>query len=45
MKVKELIDLLQEYDPEADVLVDWRAVEITADDSGYGSTPTLNLST
>ena len=45
MKVKELMELLQEFDPEADVLIDWRTVDITADDSGYGDTPTINLST
>lgn len=45
MKVKDLIDLLGEYDPEAELLVDWRCVDITLDDSGFGDTPTVNLST
>lgn len=45
MKVKELVELLLEYDQEANLLIDYRQVEITADDSGYGTEPTVNLST
>ncbi|WAW11683.1 hypothetical protein nACB1_030 [Acinetobacter phage nACB1] len=45
MKVKDLIELLNEFDQEAEVLIDYRRVDITVDDAGYGETPTINLST
>ena len=45
MKVKELIELLQDFNPDAEILVDSRLVDITADDSSMYDTPTVNLST
>lgn len=46
MKVRELIELLQEYDPEAEVFVDCRHVEFDIDDSsGMLDTPCINMST
>lgn len=46
MIVKELIELLQEYNPQAEVFVDSRHVEFDIDDSsGMLDTPCINMST
>ena len=46
MTVQELIDQLKEYNPEAEVFVDCRHVEIQIDDcSGLYDTAHVNLST
>ena len=46
MTVNELIELLQEYNPEAEVFVDCRHVEFDIDDSsGMLDTPCINMST
>lgn len=46
MKVRELIELLQEYNLEAEVFVDCRHVEFDIDDSsGMLDTPCINMST
>lgn len=44
--VKELIELLQEYNTQAEVFVDSRHVEFDIDDSsGMLDTPCINMST
>lgn len=46
MKVKELIELLEEYNPDAEVYVDYRHVDISIDDaSGLSDEPHINMST
>lgn len=46
MKVKDLIELLEEYNPDAEVYVDCRNVEISIDDaSGLTDGPHINMST
>lgn len=45
MKVKELIELLSEFDPEADIRIDCRDVEITAEGTCYWGSSVINLST
>lgn len=46
MKVKELIELLEEYNPDAEVFIDCREVDISIDDSsGLSDAPHINLST
>ena len=46
MTVKELIEMLKEYNPEAEVFIDCRHVDIVIDDcSGLSESPHINMST
>ena len=46
MTVQQLIEMLREYNPEAEVFIDCRHVEIDIDDSsGLLDTPHINMST